>query len=289
MHRGTEKKNLSSPLHRWHEEIMRHLISILETSITRDKPKDIAQIVEIIFNNQTRSPWPGSFLSKEKKEVWRQYVAKNANILNYSDGPAALSEFASKITNRLLRELSATQISSTLLSHEAERNTQIEHMIRQEFYLRNSSEDTVSRSVQRYFRENARTKRNQTEIKSSENDPLRDLLGLPRIGRSVLPHEDIRVHMIKFLTASSKLSTILSFETSSLEGKLGKEFAGKCKPVGFADKQRKFLIVDVASPLAAQELAFSKSLFISRIKKISGFESVTDIKFRIAPKKIEKD
>lgn len=268
---------------------MRHLLALLE-SATRDGKKstaEIRQIVDVIFIDQTRSPWPGSFLSMEKREVWRDYIERNAQILGYSVGHDALMELASKITNRILRELSAAQISSTLLSPEAERNTQVEHMIRQEFYLRGAGADTVSRSVQRYFRENARTRRNQTEIKTTEDDPLRDLLGLPRIGRSLLPHEDIRVHMAKFLSSTKKLSTILSFDAAGIEQKLGREFSSKCKPIGFADNQKKILLVEVSSPLAAQEIAFSKTLLISRLKKIAGFESISDLRFKIVPRKSE--
>lgn len=293
----TGKKSSDLPLIKWHKEIIRHLIAILEpvASSRKISPDVLSQIVNLVFNDQTRAPWPGSLLSKAKKENWRQFVEKKAKIFIYAHTPEALSEFVSKVSSQLLRELSATQISSALLNNETARNTQIEHIIRQEFFANSSAQDMISRSIQRYFKEDARARRSQTEIKIHENDPLRDLLGIPRIGRPMLPFEDIKVHMARFLKNASPLKSNSSsvpnflltscFESASIETLIGKEFSKHCQPVGFADRQQKILLINVYSSIAAHEISLSKALLISRLKKAKGFEQLTDIHFRITPKK----
>lgn len=282
------KSSGNSPLFRWHEEMLRHLLLFLKTFAATQKISlsNIDQLIQAIYIDQTRAPWPGSFLSPEKKELWKQFVERNSKILIYTNGEAAYSEFASKISSRLLRELSAAQITSTLLSQEAVRHTQIEHMIRQEFYSRGSPADTVSRSVQRYFRAEAKTRRDRTEIKMSEDDPMRDLLSLPRIGRSLLPREDLRVHLARYLSSPSigkHLQRASSFAALSGANQMfSDELSKLCKPVGFADRHYRILLVEASSASAAQDMAFNKASLIARIRKIPGFEKIQDIKFRLA-------
>lgn len=272
----------NSPLQKWHEEVTHHLHAILRREKGR---KTIAQVVELIYMDQTRAPWPGSYLSPSKRLAFKKWLEKNVQMLSYSKDPSALSEYAARAASRLLRELSASQISSIFMNDESEKKAQIEHMIRQEmmtFGPTSDSIDTISRSVQRYFKENARAKRHQTEIKTPENDPLRELLGLPRIGKTLLPKEDIRVHMARFI-ASSNLPLAVAAKAQTQESFLG-EFSDRCTFAGFADKRNLILLLDVASPVVASELSFAKNAILSHCHKTPELAQVIDIKFRVRPR-----
>lgn len=268
----------NSPLQKWHEEVTHHLLSILHKERGR---RTVVQVVELIYVDQTRAPWPGSYLSPAKKLVFRKWLEKNAQVLTFMKEDSALTEFASRAASRLLRELSASQIASTLMNDQAEQKAQIEHMIRQELLTGASTEDTVSRGVQRYLREHSRSKRFQTEIRTPENDPLRELLGLPRIGKNILPKEDIRVHMARFITRS-KLPLAFASTAQAQESFLG-EFASQCQFAGFADKKNTILLLDVASALVAQELSFSKTAILKRCRKSPELAHLVDVKFRVKP------
>jgi BMFP domain-containing protein YqiC len=279
MQQKSSPRGHNSPLHAWHEELTRHLLAILEKD--GGARRNVAHIVETVYVDQTRAPWPGSYLSPAKKLGFHKWLQKNAQILSHIKDSSVLVEFVSKVSSRLLRELSAAQISSTVMDQESGRRAQIEHLIKQEMSRGLSTEDTVSRSVQRYVKENARTKRYQEEIHAPENDPLRDLLGLPRIGRTLLPKEDIRVHMARFVV-KSKLPLALVQQSKTPDLLLG-EFANRCKFVGFADKQHLIVLLDVSSPLVAQELMFSKTAILKRLRQSPELAQVVDVRFRVKP------
>lgn len=256
---------------------MRHLVDLLEKN--NKATSSIAQIVDLIFVDQMRSPWPGSFLAPSKRDAFRQWLEKNARVLAFSKTDDAIADFASRVSSRLLRELSASQISWTLTDQESEKMAQIEHMIRQEMRKGIPAEDTVDRSVQRYLKQNARSKLHQTEIKSAQNDSIRDLLGLPRIGRALLPREDIRVHLANFL-AKANVSIDMLAAANEPQTLLG-EFAKQCSFGGFADKDHRVMLLHVKSPVIAQELTFQKLALLKRIRKTPEMAKVLDVQFKV--------
>jgi|GEM_PF-4630100 len=266
-----------SPLERWHKEVLRHLLDLLERN--KKTTSSIAQIVDLIFVDQMRSPWPGSFLAPAKRTAFRNWLERNARVLAFSKTDDAIEDFASRVSSRLLRELSASQISLTLVDQESEKKAQIEYMIRQEVRNGAQAEDTVDRSVQRYLKQNARSKLHQTEIKAAQNNPIRDLLGLPRIGRALLPREDIRVHLANFL-AKANMSIELLAAASEPQTLLG-EFAKQCSFAGFVDKDHRIMLLHVKSPVVAQELTFQKLALLKRIRKTPQMAKVLDVQFRV--------
>jgi hypothetical protein len=277
MQQKSEQKSSSSPLGKWHDELMRHLTKLIEKN--RKTTSTIAQLVELVFIDQTRAPWPGSLLTPQKRATFRQWLEKNARLLAYSRTETAVEEFAAKVSSRLLRELSASQISWTLNDRESEQKAQLEHMIRQEMRGTHGGDDPVGRSVQRYLKATQHSKQYQSEIKVEENNPVRDLLGLPRIGRSLLPREDIRVHLARFLT-KGKIPIELLAASMEPETLLG-EFSKQCTFVGFADIGHRIILLEVKSGMVAQELNFQKLKLLKQIRKTPEMAKVLDVRFNV--------
>lgn len=277
------KNSTDSPLKKWNDELTRHLVALLEALFAKTAPQKPAleYVVEIVYVDQTRAPWPGSYLSPAKREIFKAWLMKNARILFFASERPSVNEFATKVSSRLLRELSAAQISSMFYTPETEKKAQLEHMIRQELHSQGSSEETLARSVQRYFRAAARERRFKEEIKAPENDPVRDLLGLPRIGRPLLPKEDIRVHMARFISHTKLLAT-LGDMANNVHDSLG-EFSHFARFAGFMDKRQTILLLDVKSAGAAQELALNKVHLLSRLRKVPELTGLMDFQCRVRP------
>ncbi|MEI6805746.1 MAG: DUF721 domain-containing protein, partial [Myxococcaceae bacterium] len=69
------------------------------------------------------------------------------------------------------------------------------------------------------------------------------------------------------------------FSPDVLKSALGEDFSKFLKPVGFTDKAKKVVLIEVQSSSIAHEMSFRKPEILRRLKKLKEFEQVTDIRF----------
>lgn len=155
-----------------------------------------------------------------------------------------------------------------------------------------NDDDWVRRAVTRALREQKRGRRVMARLRLDDDDPLRHLLDFPERGDVVLPSKDLRVHLAAARTEKGQASSLVGllrqaarFSEDHLREGLGEELWGLCRPVGFGDRRHTRVLVQVNSATMAHEVSLRKRELLSRLRQITGFEDVKDVRFLVEERK----
>lgn len=143
------------------------------------------------------------------------------------------------------------------------------------------ADDLVQRAVRRAL--HARRKaRIGALVPLADRDPLRALLEVPPTGAVRLPGRDVRAQMARVLSHESPMSDAIrrsaAFHSTRLEQALGPLLWALGRPVGYADRHQKRLLVASATSTAAQETQLSSGDILYRLKQLPEFAELSGIR-----------
>jgi hypothetical protein len=157
----------------------------------------------------------------------------------------------------------------------------VEDAVEAEYSRGKNDADVIHRAVTRAMKERKRG-RGVRRVPLEARDPLREVLKIDPEQR-VLHRSDVRIHLAD--QANTPLGEALKdsarFAEDHLRPILGEELWGLCRPIGFADKRRRRVLIEVASSALAQEIAMRRGELLARLKSAPGFERVQDLKFEV--------
>ena len=144
----------------------------------------------------------------------------------------------------------------------------------------------VQRAVTRALRARKRGRPGLRHVPLEPADPMRALLDLPAHGAVYLPKNDLRVRLAD---ASHRgafgdvLKDVALFAQAHLRPALGEELWELCRPVGFSDKAKSRVVVEVASSVHAQEAQLRSTELVLRLQQVPGFAAVKGTKIVVVP------
>ena len=91
--------------------------------------------------------------------------------------------------------------------------------------------------------------------------------------------QSAKAWMLKSNLMKDLMQQSSGFAADPLQRALGPELFSKLKPVGFADKMRKVVLLQVSSSSLAHELSFRKIEILKRLREIQFFGQAIDLRF----------
>ena len=219
----------------------------------------------------SRPGWPAEFLGRDEKALINFELEKLSRELFYANDMKSLLKFAQNAIGLVLKygpqksklQIEKQRLASLIKVEQLE--GQLDHV-------------AATRAAARYLNNKKREQAGKSYIQPDQNNRLLELLSLPKSIGAELPKQDIRGLILKNSLAEL-LQQASCFSPDVLRPILGDNFSKYLKPVGFADKAKKTILVEVKSSSIAHEMTFRKPEILSRLRRLKEFEQVTDIRF----------
>jgi len=265
------------------EHVFRVLRRTLETSAARfswEKAADLAWLA------LTRPERPGAMLSPEQRRELKETLLVLARGFADPTAPSTLFAFAEAASEAAVRGIKAGRHPGARLNSRLppppDNASLVKAALFAEYASAKDDDDLVRRAVTRAMRERKRGYRGMRKVDVEPGDPLRRLLDLPKSGAVYLPKNDVRTHLVEGRGALTGLLREASlFSESVLRPVMGEELWGLCRVVGFSDKRRQYVAVEVRSSALAQEVRMRSRELLERLRRVPGFEGVKDLRFEV--------
>lgn len=279
-----------SILARWHHDISVRVLQLIgQLGQERLQQKGGLEALSVwIHAELTRAPWPGYLLPKGLKQPFKEQVRQLSDSLALAQDKAQMARFSHQVAMSLLKLLPSHQLAILLQGQKKVTAAKLEELIKNELDAGASDEEAARHAGARFFKENQKLMGRHITIKARKNAHFFDILSLPPVKKAQLPKEDIRSHLFHYLNGSenkNSLSNVLSkalpFQSELLLELLGADLFKLAQPVGYADKNERILLLEVASSAQAHLLTFRKGEYLARLKKHESFKKLQSIRFRI--------
>jgi hypothetical protein len=227
---------------------------------------------ELTLMHLSRPGWPAEFLTREQKALVFIGLEKLSKELFYSNDMKSLLRFAQNAVALVLKygpQKSKTRIEKNRLAS----------FIKSEQLDGQPDRVAAARAAARYLNTKKREQAGKSYVPADPGNRLLEILSLPKSMATELPKQDIRGLILKNSLADL-IKQASCFSPDILRPILGEDLSKYLKPVGFADKAQKTILIEVKSSAVAHEMTFRKPEIIRRLRQLKEFESVTDIRFQ---------
>ncbi|MBN4077384.1 DUF721 domain-containing protein [Sulfobacillus acidophilus] len=275
---------------RWAEETILMLKVVLKKELANKNIDEAAQFaVKVAYSSICRPGWPGYLLSIELKKEFKKELSSYATVLSYEKNFALIDGFAVKAVSTAMSKIPKNHLMGYL---NQGRGTQIQTKTIEGFLLNELKEIddakiAAKRAFYKFKKSQGMLKKHYINTNSLRNDPLSSILSIPKSANVEIPKYDIRVHLLASMNSSfgNLLRKAAPFAETNMRRILGNELYNKGKPVGFADKNERTLLIEVKSPGHAQLMSFRKTEILQKLKKSKNFQSILDIRFTVSKPK----
>lgn len=227
----------------------------------------------VAMTHISRPGWPGSELRLEQKKLIEQQLRKFSEPYVYSNELKSLLRFAQQavaLVVKLTQNKSETELQKQRLVG----------LIKSEQMEGQTGDVAAARAAARFMQIKRREQRGKTYVGPDKDNRLLEILSLPKSIGAELPKQDIRGIILKSSLADL-LKQASCFSPDVLKSILGDELYRQVKPIGFADRMQKIILIQVPSASVAHEMSFRKMELLMRLHQLKEFSDVSDIRFSI--------
>jgi len=274
----------------WLEESTKAVFNLLLSYFKTQPDIDNAHLkaASLVCTFLYRPGWIGNKLESEKQNDIYDTLVSLAKPLCFSRDEKTLYQFAKETALLIVSSISTQKPEKTADPRKKSQKDldTLSELIKAELLTTNSPKEAVSKAALKFYRQNWYHRKDLFKPALPENHPLRALFNLSPTEPIYLPKNDVRSHILKRKTKQSQglialLSKAAIFSPNLLIPVLGNDIYTKFKPIGYADKQEKIVLVEVNSSATAHEFNFHKIEFIKTLKLAKGFESICDARIKI--------
>jgi hypothetical protein len=288
------KDNIAARKDQWIEESAQALVQLLTEHFASSRDGLAYKKATLIcMTHLCRPGWPGFYLSKVEKVEATKEIEGLSRSLYYAHDKNALVLFSKGAARAIVNRVPTTRYINLDKKFKGQGNPHFKKLsaiVKAELLASQDNASAVLRAATRIFQEEKRHKRNSFYVENASNDLLSAVLSLPKTQRAELPKQDLRAHILRCDSTKqlSEQGTPLvellrqaaPFLPRLMCEALGEELYARCKPVGYADRFGKVLLVEVDSSSSAHEMSFRKNEILARLKKVKGLETISDIRFK---------
>lgn len=255
------------------DETSESLVQVLQEFFLTARHGDNSwkHVAHICLIHLCRPGWPGAGLSPVRRLELGQELTKLSRALFYSKDKASLIMFAKAAVQAVAKKLPSKPETKPLARMTA--------IIHSELLSGRGSVEVATRAAARVFSDEQRQKRQTVDVNLAKNDPLRDVLAIPKSSTARLPKTDLRALMLR-CDLTSLLHEATPFASKTMRETLGDELFAKCKPLGFGDRFSKTVLLEVNSSSIAHEMLFRKNEILNRLRRIPSLSKISDIRFK---------
>lgn len=274
----------------WIERIAEFLTNFWPVNLPSGKKSAFCQkIASVTLFQMSRPGWPGALIPSEQKSGLYPSLEKLATPLFYSCDTPIIREFSCKAAKAIILAIP----TSRLKSHRNERylrskSGMLKHVIQKELLQGSNQKQAAMRAAKAVYNTKTIIDEEQELNQARTNNKLKPPILGSHSAQSV--NNDIRWIIERLVEPKSSVqksafASLLTkssvFEAARLQKALGKALWNVCRPLGFLDPFGQILLAEVPSSSAAHEISFRKMELITKLKTLSGFDNLRDIRFRV--------
>ncbi|MFZ9886677.1 MAG: DciA family protein [Myxococcota bacterium] len=266
----------------------RQLLSLLRRHLDDGRRADAARLIEVTLVQLTRPGAPAARLGSEQRDLLRKELALLASRYAELADSTALARFCAEAAAAAWRRVPRGRHTKPLEDAVGSTKDLARRALLTEYARSHDDVDLVQRALTRALRERRSHRQRTVRVDVEDRDVMRELLDLPSQGAVRLPPNDIRVHLAGAFDRDGQRSALPAvlrkaarFSEKALRPVLGEELWGLCRPVGFADRHERVVIVQVPNAAAAHEVQLRKRELLHRLCAVPGHERVREVRFAV--------